>query len=330
MATIKDVAKLAGVAVSTASYALNSSSKVSPDTARKVLDAAKQLNYQKNGLARDLKLSKTDTIGLILSNMSGPFYSELINGVQEVSMSHGYGLIACSSLNGDTKMAHKFIQERRVDGVIILAHSITDEMIIQSARRDFPIVVLDRVLPHEHVMNVASDNVTGGYLATKHLLDSGHTDIRYVAGSANSRDNDLRFQGYLKALQEKGITPLPNWNIQGGFTKEAGYRVGKLLVMQGQLPTALFCVNDEVAIGVIQAFDELGVRIPDDVSIVGFDNIEISQYVTPSLTTVNQSKYEMGQLAAHLVFQALQGDVPKKEYILPTNLVLRKSTVEKR
>ena len=149
IATIKDVAKLAGVALSTASYALNGSKKVSQDTVKKVLDAAKQLNYQKNGIASDLKRTKTNTIALILSDLSGPYYSDLIRGVQEVTMANGYDLIACSSIGGAQSTAAKFLKENRVDGAIILAHNISDGVILESAREGFPIVVLDRDITGE-------------------------------------------------------------------------------------------------------------------------------------------------------------------------------------
>lgn len=329
MATIKDVAKLAGVAVSTASYALNDSSKISPDTKRKVLDAAVQLNYQKNGLARDLKLNKTQTIGLILSDLSGPFYSELIQGVQEVTLSNEYDLIACSSLGGHNSTAVKFLKEKRVDGVIVLAANIDDLIILESVREDFPIVVLDRELTAHSIINVSVDNVHGGYLATKHLLDAGHQDILFIGGPSNSRDNQLRYQGFLNALTDREVNYTPKWNLEGKFTREGGYYAAKMIMMQGKLPSAIFCANDEMAIGAVRAFQESGLQVPFDISVVGFDDIEIAQYMNPPLTTVKQPKYEMGSLAAHLIFQALKGDIPTREYVLPTELVVRNSTISK-
>jgi LacI family transcriptional regulator len=329
MATIKDVAKLAGVAVSTASYALNNSSKISPGTKRKVIDAAVQLNYQKNGLARDLKLNKTQTIGLILSDLSGPFYSELIKGVQEVTLSNEYDLIACSSLGGYSSTAVKFLKEKRVDGVIVLAANIDDLIIMESVREDFPIVVLDRELTANSIINVSVDNIHGGYLAAKHLLDAGHQDILFVGGPPNSRDNQLRYQGFLNALTEREIHYTPKWNLEGKFTREGGYYTAKMIMMQGKLPSAIFCANDEMAIGAVQAFQESGLQVPFDISVVGFDDIEIVQYMNPPLTTVKQPKYEMGSLAAHLIFQALNGDIPTREYVLPTELIVRNSTISK-
>lgn len=329
MATIKDVAKLAGVAVSTASYALNNSTKISPETTRRVLDAAAQLNYQKNGLARDLKLSKTQTIGLILSDLSGPFYSELIKGVQEVTLSNGYDLIACSSVGGYNSTAVKFLKEKRVDGVIVLAANIDDLIILESVREDFPIVVLDRELKADFIMSVSVDNIHGGYLATKYLLDAGHGNILFIGGPPNSRDSQLRYQGFLNALHERKIDYTPKWNLEGKFTREGGYYAAKMILMQGKLPSAVFCANDEMAIGMIQAFQESGLQVPFDISVVGFDDIEITQYMNPPLTTVKQPKYEMGSLAAHLVFQALQGDIPTREYVLPTELIVRNSVASK-
>ncbi|TDL80283.1 LacI family DNA-binding transcriptional regulator [Peribacillus frigoritolerans] len=326
MATIKDVAKLAGVAVSTASYALNHNSRVNAETAKRVLEAAKTLNYQKNGIARDLKRSKTETIGIIVQDLSGPFYSELMRGVQDTLLTHQYGLIACSSIGGNVTTASKFLQERRVDGVIILAESLPDELILGSVREDFPIIVLDRKLDSDSIIHVLVDNFSGGYQATQHLIDLGHKKLAYIGGPSHNRDNQLRFEGYKQALKDSCITLHPSWILQGQYTREGGYSAAKILMMQGNAPSAVFCANDEMAVGALKAFKESGLHIPDDLSIIGFDDIEISQYISPPLSTVKQSNYEIGSLAAHLIYQALNEGIEGKDYILPTELVLRKST----
>ncbi|WLD92802.1 LacI family DNA-binding transcriptional regulator [Alkalihalobacillus sp. AL-G] len=325
MATIKDVAKLAGVAVSTASYALNDSQKVSSDTKKKVMDAAKELNYQKNGLASDLKRTKTNTIALILSDLSGPYYSELIQGVQSVAMTNGYDLIACSSMGGSQSTAVKFLREKRVDGVIVLAHNIEDETIQESARQGFPIVVLDRELKGDFVLQVDVDNWRGGYLATENLIKNGHRKIAYISGPYNSHDNELRFQGYKGALAKYGIPFQSRWKISGDYTRDGGYRATNMLIAQNKLPEAVFYANDEMAIGGIQAFTEKGMKLPDDISIVGFDDIQLAEFVSPSLTTIRQPKYEAGALAVHLIFQLLSGEKVEPYYKLTTQLIERKS-----
>ncbi|CAG9620793.1 LacI family DNA-binding transcriptional regulator [Sutcliffiella rhizosphaerae] len=326
MATIKDVAKLAGVAVSTASYALNNVNKVSPATMKKVQDAARELNYFKNGFASDLKRTKTNTIALILHDLSGPFYSELIKGVQEVSMTNGYDLIACSSVGGAQSTAVKFLKEKRVDGAIILAHNISNDIILDSAREGFPIVILDRKLDHDHVYQVEVDNIHGGFIATEHLINKGHREIGFVSGPLNSHDNEMRFEGYQKALTYHEIKYQNKWKVFGDFTREGGYRATKMLIAQRQLPEAIFYANDEMAIGGLQAFKENNINVPGDISIIGYDDIQLAEYMNPPLTTIRQPKYEAGALAVHVIFQALSKESEvEKYYKLSTEIVDRKS-----
>jgi LacI family transcriptional regulator len=325
MATIKDVARLAGVAVSTASYALNNVNKVSPDTKKKVEEAARELNYQKNGFASDLKRTKTKTIALILSDLSGPYYSELIKGVQEVTMTNGYDLIACSSIGGSQSTAVKFLKEKRVDGAIILATNISDTIILDSAREGFPVVVLDRKLKSDYVLQVEVDSLHGGYLATEYLIQKGHRDIAFISGPMNSHDNEMRFKGYKDALKNYGINYQSKWKINGDYTREGGYRATKLLIAQRDLPQAVFFANDEMALGGIQAFSENGIHIPEDISIIGFDDIQLAQYVSPPLSTIRQPKYEAGALAVHLIFQMLAGEKVENYYKLSTELIERAS-----
>lgn len=325
MATIKDVAKLAGVALSTASYALSGDSRVSSKTRSKVLEAARQLNYRKNGFAMDLKRSRTKTIALILTDLSGPYYSELIRSVQEVALTNGYDLIACSSMGGRDSTAVKFLREKRADGAIILAPNIRDEVLIETSGPQFPIVVMDRPLCSEFLVNVLVDGEQGGYTATRYLLENGHRHVAYISGSSDSYDNHMRYQGYLRALAEAGLEEQSKWRLSGNFVREGGYNATKMMIMQGSLPTAVFYGNDEMAIGGLKAFEESGISVPDDVSVIGFDDIQLAEYVNPPLTTIRQPKSEAGSLAAHLLFQILGGESVKQSYMLTTEMMERAS-----
>lgn len=325
MATIKDVAKLAGVALSTASYALSGDSRVSSKTRSKVLEAARQLNYRKNGFAMDLKRSRTKTIALILTDLSGPYYSELIRSVQEVALTNGYDLIACSSMGGRDSTAVKFLREKRADGAIILAPNIRDEVLIETSGPQFPIVVMDRPLCSEFLVNVLVDGEQGGYTATRYLLENGHRHVAYISGSSDSYDNHLRYQGYLRALADAGLEEQSKWRLSGNFVREGGYNATKMMIMQGSLPTAVFYGNDEMAIGGLKAFEESGISVPDDVSVIGFDDIQLAEYVNPPLTTIRQPKSEAGSLAAHLLFQILGGESVKQSYMLTTEMMERAS-----
>lgn len=325
MATIKDVAKLAGVALSTASYALSGDSRVSSKTRSKVLDAARQLNYRKNGFAMDLKRSRTKTIALILTDLSGPYYSELIRSVQEVALTNGYDLIACSSIGGRDSTAVKFLREKRADGAIILAPNIRDEVLVETSGPQFPIVVMDRQLSGDYLLNVLVDGEQGGYTATRYLLENGHKHVAYISGSSDSYDNHLRYRGYLRALAEAGLEEQSKWRLSGNFVREGGYNATKMLIMQGSLPSAVFYGNDEMAIGGLKAFEECGISVPNDISVIGYDDIQLAEYVNPPLTTIRQPKSEAGSLAAHLLFQALAGESVKQSYMLTTDMMERSS-----
>ncbi|SDG50491.1 transcriptional regulator, LacI family [Fontibacillus panacisegetis] len=325
MATIKDVAKLAGVAISTASYALSGDRRVTAKTKEKVLEAAKQLNYRKNGFAMDLKRSRTNTIALILTDLSGPYYSELIRSVQDVALSNGYDLVACSSMGGKESTAVKFLREKRVDGAIVLAHNITDEVLLQTASSNFPIVAMDRVTTGEGLISIVVDGELGGYKATRHLIDHGHQSIAFVSGPANSYDNMLRYQGYLRAMHEAGLEEKAKWRLSGNFVRDGGYKVTKMMMMQGELPSAIFYGNDEMAIGGIKAIEEESYSVPDDISVIGFDDIQLAEYINPPLTTIRQPMHESGSLAGHLLFQMLNDQEVNDSYKLKVELVERKS-----
>ncbi|UVI29072.1 LacI family DNA-binding transcriptional regulator [Paenibacillus spongiae] len=330
MTTIKDIAKMAGVSISTVSYALNNNNKVNVKTKEKILKAARQLNYQKNGIASDLKKSSTRTIALIVTDLAGPYYAELVKGIQEVTLSKGYDLLACSSVGGETSTAVKFLTEKRVDAAIVLAHNVSEDVIVHSARKQFPIALLDRTIDSEHVVSIEVDNEAGSHMAAEYLIGQGHRDIAYISGMAISELMYKRLNGFEKAMQERGLEGSKRLLQYGLFNRESGYSNTKMLIAQGNLPSAIMYANDEMAIGGINAFREHGIKVPSDVSIIGFDDIELAQYVRPALTTVMQPKYERGALAAHLIFQMLEGQSIEPFYNLPTKLVLRNSVTQKR
>ncbi|EXX86708.1 LacI family transcriptional regulator [Paenibacillus darwinianus] len=327
MATIKDIARMAGVSISTVSYALNNDTKISKKTKEKILDAARQLNYQKNGIASDLKRSSTRTIALIVTDLAGPYYAELVKGIQEVTLSKGYDLLACSSVGGETSTAVKFLTEKRVDGAIVLAHNISEEILIKSARKKFPIILLDRKADSEHIVSIEVDNEAGSYLGAELLITQGHRDIAYISGMTVSELHYMRIHGYERALQKHGLEGRNRLHQFGLFNRENGFSMTKMLIAQGNLPSAVMYANDEMAIGGINAFKEHGIKVPADVSVIGFDDIELAKYVQPALTTIMQPKYERGALAAHLIFEMLEGHSTEPYYKLPTQLVLRDSVL---
>ncbi|WP_339302549.1 LacI family DNA-binding transcriptional regulator [Paenibacillus sp. FSL R5-0519] len=324
MITIKDVAKMAGVASSTVSCVLNDKGNVSEPTRLRVLEGASQLNYARHGPASELKRNSTQTIGIIVHDMSSPYFSDLVNGIETVVMSHGYDMIVCSSLGGEKSTAHRYIRERRIDGAIVIAQNIQDQLLIEASEAGFPIVVMDRDLDAQHIVKVLMSDKQGGYLATRYLIDKGHRTIAYISGPSQSECNLHRYQGYLKALKEAGIEENPEWKIGGQYMKQDGYIAAKKL-LEGELPSAVFFANDEMAIGGMEAFREHDISIPEQLSVIGFDNIPASQYMNPPLTTFRQPKRDAGQLAGHVLFQLLNGEVVETLYTLDIQCVERDS-----
>lgn len=329
MYTLKDVAIRAKVAISTASCALNGTGKVSEETKQRVLKAAEELGYRPSGFARDLKNNQyTNIICMFVNDFGGPFYSDVLQGVQDVAISNNYNLIACTYA-----MTEKFLTERRVDGAIILSPNIDDELLIKVAGAKFPIVVMDREIDNEYIYNLLIDNVKGAYDATKYLISLGHKKIAYISGPLISYDNKKRLEGYKKALSEMGLSEDNNLIVQGRFTEEGGYAAMKLLLLNSKFNNnhidAVFCANDEMAIGAIQALKEESIGVPNDISIVGYDDIKLASYIEPALTTISYNKYEWGTMAANLVFQGLKNGSTGGKIILPTELKIRESCTSK-
>ncbi|MDP3176558.1 MAG: LacI family DNA-binding transcriptional regulator [Spirochaetaceae bacterium] len=328
MATIKDVAKAAGVSLSTASYALNDSAKISTETKERIKRVAGELRYMPDGAARNLKRKKTDTIGVFLGDISGPFYGELIFGIQEVLSKKGIDMIVCCSHDGKAATAEKTLREKLVDGAIVLTPFIDDEFILSMAMTRAPIVVLDRELRGTKVYSVLIDNEKGGFLAASRLISSGFRRIYYVSGPAASYDESKRFAGYRRALFENGIVFEKSWRIEGDFTEESGFAAMKTQIERGEIPEAVFCANDEMAIGALKGLREAGIDVPGQASVVGFDDIRLSSYVTPRLTTIRRPIPEMGLLAAHVLLKAIAGENVGASVMLSVELVERESCRE--
>ncbi|EOD01203.1 LacI family DNA-binding transcriptional regulator [Caldisalinibacter kiritimatiensis] len=321
MATLKDVAKKAKVSLSTASYALNGGERVSKETREKVLKAAVELNYHPNGIARSLKKQKTNTIGLFVHDFSGPFYNEIIQGIQDSCKNFGYDLIVCT--NNSSK---RFLKEKLVDGAIIIDPYIPDDLLISVADRNFPIITMDRELNNDYIYNILLDNKKGAYDITTHLIKLGINTIGYISGPDNSYDNRRRFQGYKDALIDNNKRFSEKLVLHSDFTEKGGYEIVKEYAQKNSLPEAFFCSNDEMAIGAINALKELGIKIPEDIGIVGFDNINISKYISPQLTTVNIPRFNWGAKCVEILMKLLNKEQMSERLIMiPVELVVRNS-----
>ncbi|MDF2152795.1 LacI family DNA-binding transcriptional regulator [Vibrio sp. CAU 1672] len=322
--TIKDVAKKANVSIATVSYAINGSERISKKTRDRVLKIADELNYVANSNAKLLKQKNTKVIGLFFNSWFGPVYSELVKGVEKVIHRSGYDLVACSMYGNEHSTAYKYIRDRMVDGAIVLTNSFDDDFLKSVAKDGFPLVVLDREVSAPNIFNLLIDNFGGAFAATKALIAADCQEIYYFSGPEDSYDNRKRLEGYIAALGYYNIEFNSDCLIQSDFTEKTAHQQMKALLKEGKQPKAIFAANDEMAIGILRAAQEAGISVPEQLKIVGFDDIQMAELMIPALTTVSHQKEDMGELAASTLIRALQGDKEIEEVkILPTKLVTR-------
>jgi len=311
LVSIKDIAKKAGVSVSTVSYALNGNPKVTEETCARILAIAKELNYVPNAAARSLKKKESRIIGVFLTDFSGSFYGDLLQGIKEVLNHKEYDLVVCSG-----RESHRMLPERIIDGAIILDEQFQSEELLQYADRGHKIVVLDRELSHPNVNQVLLDNKAGAMLATEYLLEQGHRKIYIVNGPKGSYDARQRLQASKQTFDRH--QDVEYIEVDGDFNKSAGEQAAKQIIEAYSEPVAVFCLNDEMAIGVYNYVASSPYRIGEHIHIIGFDNIELSAYTQPRLATINYSKKKWGALAAEQLIKLLQGDMVENERIYVT------------
>lgn len=308
MVSIKDIAKKAGVSISTVSYALNGSPKVTKETSARILAIAKELNYIPSAAARSLKKRETKIIGIYLTNYSGAFYGQLLQGMMETLSENGYELIVCSG-----KESHRFLPERMIDGAIILDATYETEELLSHAERGHKLVVMDRRMDHPNISQVLLDNKAGATLAIDYLAEKGHQKIYVLKGPEVSFDARQRLEAVQKAVQR--YSHIEYIELDGDFNKQSGEAAGKKIHRDFSEPVGVFCLNDEMAIGMYNYFSRTNLRIGEDVHIIGFDNIEVSQYIQPRLATINYSKHKWGALASELLLNLIKKQKPEHERI---------------
>lgn len=341
-ATLTDIAATIGVAPMTVSRVVNRSGYVSKQTREKVLEALKAMNYRRNGLARNLKRQRTETVGLVLGDISNPYSTELANAVRETLSVRGYNLFICISEHSAKEdiTAFQSLVDHNVDGIIVATRSNRegDEYLRDIVDSSMPVVVVGRDFQHNAVDHVSADNFTGGFEATQHLIDLGHRRIGFIGASLSNRSGLKRMQGYLNALEAHGIEIDERLitgrkesvsEVPGYSTEKMGYEGMKRLLSLPSRPTAVFARNDFTAVGAMTAIKEASLSIPEDVAIVGFDDIPLAVHTVPALTTVRQPMRIQGQLAAEMLLRRITSDevVEPDERILNCELIIRGSTV---
>lgn len=331
-ATIYDVAKKAGVSIATVSRVINNSDTVSERTRQQVQQAIKELNYAPNVIASALTKKSTLTLGLLIPDISNPFFSELARGVEDASNDFGFNTIMCNTDYSIEKEATytNLLRQKSVDGFIISTAYYNDENVINLLKENIPLILLGRDIEDSKdypIDIVGSDNVKGGYIATKHLIDLGHEKIACLLGPRQIKVNLEREIGYLKALKEAKLKVYDEIIAHGDFKLEFGYNK-TIEIFKGPIkPTAFFAANDLTALGVIKAVKSLGLSVPKDVSVVGYDNTILAEITDPSLTTINQQMRKMGYHATNLLIKRIKGERnPGEKVIFDIGLVVRNST----
>ncbi|EOX3979837.1 substrate-binding domain-containing protein [Vibrio alginolyticus] len=330
MATMKDIAKLAGVSTSTVSHVINKTRFVSEEISERVNNAAKELNYYApSALARSLKVNRTKTIGMLVTTSTNPFFGEVVKGVERSCYQKGYSLILCNTEGDNERMRQSIntLLQKRVDGLILMCSSLEGERIDVFERYpDIPVVVMDWG-PMLFTSDKIQDNsLRDGYLAAKYLIDCGHTEIGCITGPLIKHQAQMRYEGYKRAMNEAGLEFNANWIIESDFECEGGYQAFKKMAQRGALPSSIFVSNDMMAMGVINAANELDIKVPDDLSIIGYDDIHIAKFMSPSLTTIHQPKYRLGQAAVETLVRKLDEKSTEAQVVqLEPTLVERKS-----
>ncbi|MCM3719228.1 LacI family transcriptional regulator [Fictibacillus phosphorivorans] len=335
MATIRDVAKRAGVSVTTVSRALNGYSDVNEKTRERIKEIAKELKYSPNLLARSLVMKKTKTIGLLVSGLKiegskDNFTYEVLCGVNDCAGQLGYELVLIStdSQKQQEKTYKQLVQERKVEGIILQGIKTDDPYLEEVLKSDTPCILIDIPMESDSVGYVTTDNREGAKSAVTHLLDLGHQHIGMINGHSQAFVSQERLDGYQDALQEKGITFEESYVRNGAFLEERAETEATKLLQEHPELTALFCASDLMAMGAIRAAKKLGRKLPEELSVVGFDNIILSAYSTPSLTTIAQDRYQLGFEATKLLTGMLEGNMDSKKKILNTAFIKRESTCE--
>ncbi|MFC3023491.1 substrate-binding domain-containing protein [Vibrio zhugei] len=309
MATMKDIAKQAGVSTSTVSHVINQTRYVSDDIAKRVNLAAKQLNYAPSALARSLKMNRTKTLGMLVTTSTNPFFGEVVKGVERSCYQQGYNLILCNTEGDEERMRASIdtLLQKRVDGLMLMCTTLECKQVMDFERYpDVPVVVMDWGPIVEVSDKILDNSYQGGVMATQYLIDCGHKHIGCITGPLSQHQALNRFQGYQAAMQQAGLPINDDWVVESTFECEGGHEAMQTLLSRATRPTALFVSNDMMAMGAINAAAEHRIAIPHDISIIGYDDISIAQFMTPPLTTIHQPKYRLGKAAVEAVLARLK------------------------
>ncbi len=333
-ATIKDIAKKLNISISTVSRALRNTPDVNAETKKSVLALSEELNYQPNRLALSLRQKQTHTIGVIVPNLDYVL-SMMVRGIDEVALEAGYTVMVCQSNEsfGREIVNTKRLLESLVDGFIISVSSETKSFdhFKKIRERNIPMVVFDRITPHLVAPNVRLDNEMGGFLATEHLLEEGYKRIAILAGPKNLGISNSRMDGYMNALKKHKVKIDPSLIIHCDFNQDYAFFATQELLNMKKRPDAIFTISDRMAIGAMLAIKKKGLKMPEEIGLVGFNNEPVVSLVTPQISSVDMSSFEIGKAAAKLFIETMHNneDMSKTEHIIKPKLFIRESSHKK-
>lgn len=333
--TLKSIAQKLGISVSTVSRVINGKSvryRISKETEELVLQAAKDLSYSPNQLARGLRLKKTHTIGYIIPDISNPFFSSIAKSVEKSARRFGYSILLCDS-EESTEIESSSLQlmaNRKVDGLIISPVGLEVDHLLEIFQKNIPVVLLDRYFPNLNIPFVTSDNYQGALDAVNLLIENGHKNIACIQGLVNTSPNNDRVRGYRDAHLKNNLQVDESLIVGDSFGEENGYLETKLLLKRSCVPTAIFSISNLISLGAIRAISEEGLKIPDDISMVSFDDQPYSRFLSTPMTTVAQQSTSIGQIATKLLIDQIESNriIEPKGIFLPTKLIVRNSILK--
>jgi LacI family transcriptional regulator len=329
---LKDIARIAGVSTATVSRVINRSGPVSAKTAQKVLEVIEESGYVPDTIAKSLRVGQTKTVGFVVPDISNPFFPEVLNGAEAVCADYGYTIIL-GNTNEDVACEAKVVRslrQQRADGLLMI---LVDEsggtlrQALSGADSDLPIVFIDRHIEGFHYDSVIIDNESGTSQATKHLLGLGHTRIAIIHGPITTTPGAGRLRGYQTAMEAACVPAKPQYVLEGDFRTESGYELAKRLMSLQDPPTAIIGGNNLMTMGIFRCLRDMGVAIPDQVSLIGFDDFSLAGYLSPPLTVVDRPMSDMGRLAADILLSRIEKREtgPVRRVVLPTALKVRGS-----
>jgi LacI family transcriptional regulator len=327
--TIYDVAREANVSMATVSRVVNGNPNVKPTTRKKVLATIERLGYRPNAVARGLASKKTTTVGAIIPDISSIFFAELARGIEDIATMYKYNIILSNSDQNKDKEIQLIntMLEKQVDGIIFMGGNISEEHVQQFSTASVPVVLAATFDDTDSIPSVNIDYEEAAYEATNYLIEKGNKKVAFISGKEAYTINQLKYQGYLRAMKEANLNIVEDYILTGDYTYESGIETVEKLMNLSDKPTAIFTASDAIALGAIHGAQDLGYKVPEDIEVFGFDNTKLATMVRPTLSTVVQPTYDIGAVAMRLLTKYMnKEEVEENKVVLPHRLVERNST----